>query len=459
MSRRAAIYARISDDREGAGLGVERQERDCRGLAERLGWQVIEVYTDNDLSAFDRRKQRPSYKRMLEALREGHVTAVLTWHNDRLHRSVRELEDFIDLVEESKAAVQTVMAGTYDLTTATGRLQARMVGAFAQYESEHKRDRQLRKALELAEAGKVGNGGHRPFGFEADRMTVREEEASVLRELYAQVLAGRSLRSLRRHLSETGIRTTTGNVWSLQGLRYNLLSGRNAGLREHRGVVVGKAVWPPIVDRATWDQVGAVLRDSARYTGDHDGARRYVLTGFLRCGLCGKKLRPNRKASLQRFACRRDADGCGSILIRYTPAEEHVVDLILDRLEAEAHLTVDVPTDPTAELLAKIEAEEARLRRLVAAYAEDAQGDPLELRLAAAGHRAKIDQYRRDLASTVKHQPLGDPLAVRSAWLAGAYDLEQKRSVLNLLVERIDVGPAVRGRNYFDPDRLALTWR
>jgi site-specific DNA recombinase len=45
------IYCRISRDRVGAGLGVERQEEDCRDLANRLRWDVVDVYTDNDLSA------------------------------------------------------------------------------------------------------------------------------------------------------------------------------------------------------------------------------------------------------------------------------------------------------------------------------------------------------------------------------------------------------------------------
>jgi hypothetical protein len=49
---RAAIYVRISSDRTGAGLGVARQEEDCRALCERLGWQVVRVYPDNDVSAY-----------------------------------------------------------------------------------------------------------------------------------------------------------------------------------------------------------------------------------------------------------------------------------------------------------------------------------------------------------------------------------------------------------------------
>lgn len=461
----SAIYVRISDDREGAGLGVERQENDCRALAAALGWDVAEVYVDNDLTAYAasrRSKPRPAYQRMLSALSEGIVTGIVVWHNDRLHRSARELEDFIDLIDRVGAAVQTVKAGRYDLTTPTGRMQARIVGAVAQYESEHKSERVKAKYRQLAEAGEVGNGGHRPFGYAADRRSVIPEEAEALRDAYAQVRAGRSLRSVANDLSNRGFLTTTGRPWSMQALRYNLLSGRNAGLREHKGVVVGPAVWPAVVDRATWDDVRAVLLDKRRHSGDHDGARRYLLTGFLRCGLCGSKLRTNRQASEQRFACRRDNGGCGGILIRYAPVEDFIVDLVLDRLEAEAHLNESGSEahDPAAELHAEIAREELRLERLVAAYADDPEGDPLELRAASRKHRERISDLKETLADSLRRQPLReDPAEVRAAWLVGKYDLEQKRGVVDLLIERIDVASAIKGRNYVDPGRLSVTWR
>ncbi|WP_200306659.1 recombinase family protein [Streptomyces adelaidensis] len=56
---------RISDDREGAGLGVKRQEKDYRALITQLGWTVVEMYDDNDMSATNRRKKRKGYHRML----------------------------------------------------------------------------------------------------------------------------------------------------------------------------------------------------------------------------------------------------------------------------------------------------------------------------------------------------------------------------------------------------------
>jgi site-specific DNA recombinase len=120
---RVAVYCRISQDGEGQGLGVARQEADCRRLAERRGWDVVEVYVDNDLSAYSG-KARPGYQRLLADIEAGKVEAVVAWHPDRLHRSPVELEAFIDLVERSGVGVETVQAGRVDLATPAGRMNA-----------------------------------------------------------------------------------------------------------------------------------------------------------------------------------------------------------------------------------------------------------------------------------------------------------------------------------------------
>ncbi|WP_196761199.1 recombinase family protein, partial [Mycobacterium avium] len=66
----AAIYARISSDAEGTGLGVARQLEDCRRLAADRGWPVGAEYVDNDVSAFSG-KLRQQYARMLADLESG----------------------------------------------------------------------------------------------------------------------------------------------------------------------------------------------------------------------------------------------------------------------------------------------------------------------------------------------------------------------------------------------------
>ena len=127
---RAVIYCRISQDRTGAGLGVDRQRQDCEALAERNGWQVVEVYVDNDVSAYSG-KLRKDYRRMLTDLDQGAATVVIVWHTDRLTRSIVELEEYIELSDRRGIATHTVQAGTIDLATPSGRMTARILGAVA----------------------------------------------------------------------------------------------------------------------------------------------------------------------------------------------------------------------------------------------------------------------------------------------------------------------------------------
>src|SRR5215218_3773456 len=198
----AVTYARISNDRTGAGLGVERQAADCRDLALKLGLGEPDVLDkDNDLSAYSG-KRRPDYEKLKQGLREGRWSHLLVWHVDRLCRNVRDLEDLVDLVN-GKVEVHTVKGGEINLETPEGRLQARMLGTLARYESEHRSDR-VRRALEqLAESGKP-HGGPRRYGWHSDG-TIEPTEAGVVAELTRRVIGGESVRSLAAELRQRGV--------------------------------------------------------------------------------------------------------------------------------------------------------------------------------------------------------------------------------------------------------------
>ncbi|MGQ1796990.1 recombinase family protein [Kocuria oceani] len=68
--QRAIIYARISQDRTGAGLGIERQFTECVEFAEQHGLQVVERLADNDISAYSG-KRRPGYQELLDVPSQG----------------------------------------------------------------------------------------------------------------------------------------------------------------------------------------------------------------------------------------------------------------------------------------------------------------------------------------------------------------------------------------------------
>jgi len=88
---RAGVYTRISSDPSGERASVERQRADCEAHCLARGWKVTGVFCDNDTSAYST-KRRPAYARVLAAAESGAIDAIVTWHNDRLHRSPRELE-------------------------------------------------------------------------------------------------------------------------------------------------------------------------------------------------------------------------------------------------------------------------------------------------------------------------------------------------------------------------------
>src|SRR5262245_19566511 len=121
-----AIYCRLSQDRTGESLGIERQEQLCRKLADEKGWTVTEVYIDRDISAYSGRR-RPSYDRMVDDLKNGIRDAVVVVDQDRLTRHVRELEDFISLADANGIALASV-SGEIDLSTSDGRFRARIMG-------------------------------------------------------------------------------------------------------------------------------------------------------------------------------------------------------------------------------------------------------------------------------------------------------------------------------------------
>jgi site-specific DNA recombinase len=474
--RRVAIYCRISDDREGAGLGVARQEADCRDRAARLAWSVSGLYVDNDFSAYSG-KIRPEYRRLLDDLRSGVADAVIAWHTDRLHRSPRELEEFIDICEGAGVAVETVKAGPVDLSTPAGRAVARTLGAWARYESEHKAERIRRKALEVAQAGKVWGGAPRPFGFERDRVTVRESEAEVIRECVRRVLAGEGVRTLARDLNSRGICTSSGRQWSAQTLKRLLASGRISGQRDHQprvrgetrrslvGEIVADAVWPGIISKEDTARPRALLMDPERRLTPVT-PRRCLLTGILRCARCGAAMcgRP-REDGRMRYVCNKmpGNNHCGKTYVLTASADECVRGMLKVALDSPEFVKTIRSKDRSGgdeAVLRQITTDQHKLEELAEDYATDVitRKEWLRARELLEG---RLEAARKRLSTTSQSAAieglLGDSVTFGEVW--EGLSLPRRRAAISALLDRIIVHPGVPGRNTFDPQRLEPVWR
>ena len=457
------IYARISEDRDGKGLGVTRQVADCERLAAARGWQVVDRYIDDDVSAYNGRV-RPEYRRMLDDLREGLIEGVVVWHLDRLHRRPKELEEFLELCDEHGIHSLASVSGDIDLGTHDGQLMARVVGAFARKESDDKSRRVRRKHEELAQAGKFAGGGTRPFGFEPDRRTLRESEATIVRECTRRVLAGEAVRSLCNDLNERGVPTATGKRWRPNVMTRMLMSGRISGQREHRGELVATAEWPGIISVAEGARLRALFTDPARRT--NWSARRYLLARLLRCGLCDATLvsRP-RKNGIRGYACVSGPGswGCGRIHMLAEPLEAFIVDAVLYRLDSpELAAAMNGASDhpDSTRIQTELDEASAHLTELAQAYGERtislsewlAARDPIELRLSTA----KRELARLGRVSVVEGH-VGHASALRKLW--PDMPLTRQRAIVAAVLDHLVIRPARPGYNRFDETRVSAVWR
>lgn len=456
--KRAAIYARISHDREGESLGVTRQEDDARELAERLGYEVVELYVDNDRSASTRtRKVRPEYDRMLAAARAGRFDAVLAYSNSRLTRRPREVEDLIELHERHGIRLHTVVSGDDDLSTADGRMIARIKGSVDASDAERTAERVARAARQAAESGRW-HGGPRPFGYESDGVTVREPEAEAIREAYRIVLAGGSVRSVMLDWNSRGLRTgRSGRAWTLGGVRDVLCNPRYAGKRAYRGEVVADAEWPAVVDLTTWEAVRAMLKDPSRRHGPKSARR--LLTGIATCGVCGHRVHcTGSTADNHLYRC---AGSQGHVARRGTPIDELVEAVVVARLSEPDAAYLAKPAadeDDLDEVRQEVSALRARLDQLATDFA-DGDLTASQLRSATKRLRERIDTGEQRLAAGSRDdvlRPLVDTDDVAAVW--STLDTDRKRAVIDTLVT-VTILPTGRGVRTFRPETVKIGWK
>lgn len=484
---RAALYTRISLDRTGESLGVQRQSDDCRKLADQLGWTVVHTFTDNDISATSG-KRRPGFEALLAAMAADEVDAVICWHPDRLYRKLSDLSRLLDVAKGVE--LRSVTAGELDLSTPTGRMLAGILGSVSTAEVEHKAERQRRAARQLAESGKPK--WRRAFGY-LDTPTgpvLDPLAAPLVAEAYALVLAGGSLNDVAALWNSADALTVSGKRWTAPAVSQFLRRPRNAALRTYqadrgpadRDSIIGAGTWEPLVDPDTFWAVQAVLESPGRRPG-RKSVSKHPLTGIISCGACGDGFlkgqwvsNPNggQPGRLKAGQVRRGPTGrtyaiayscatCRRNGIRAHHLEPLLYDLVAGRLampDAVGLLKAELHDQAEAEAL-RVEANALRtqLDQLGVDYAEGlltarqvkTATEVIESKLAAVEHR-QHDAARTRVFDGI---PLGTP---EVAAAVEALSPDRFRAVLDVLMT-VTVDPVGKSGKDFKTERVRVVWR
>lgn len=457
---RVGVYARISEDRDGQQTATARQMGDCREFAERRGWEVVDVFEDVDISAFDTKAKRPEFLRMLEALRTGEIDGVVVWKLDRLSRQQRDLVRVTEACEPHKAFLASVVEGI-NTAESIGQFVAELLVAQARMESANTSIRQRRKAREQKQQGLPPSNGRRCFGYDRKYAMLIEDEAALIREARDRVLAGEGLRSICYDWQSRDIRTTGGNPWRTQFLLRLLLSPTLSAQRELDGQLY-PGTWTPIVTPDDTRRLREIL--SAR-GGRKRPARVGLVTGHIRCERCGERMYTSRRNDgSRRYTCNKTpgTKACGKMTVLAEPLEELVAEIVFAAVDdASLRSQIEARSGDDDGLLPAIRKDEEALEVLAKDYYADSLVSREEFMAARSVLNERLEVNRAKLAKRTSSGAVGHFLGhgelLREAWAKGSFDW--RRSIVGALLVHVEIAPGKPGRLPFDPQRVRPVWK
>jgi DNA invertase Pin-like site-specific DNA recombinase len=498
------MYLRQSKDKYGNEVRVDDQRTDLTKLCIHRDWTWTE-YKDNDYGASGRMpgstragKKRPAFLRMVRDIKAGKLDAICVWDADRLVRHPRELEDIIDLADIHGLELATVSGGDFDLSTPTGRANARMKGVFARQEMEQKAMRQKDANGKRVPDERAPWWPTRPFGYDAARdytadpengvwWTVKRAknqppvfnpirkhptEAKLVVAAYRRFNTGTTVRTIATGWNAKGIKTPLGNRWTGVTVRALLLAARNASFERGR---VGKGIrrytvegrddkgrvtkvehevegtWPALVSRAVWEQAVRKLEDPRRRRGT-DSGRKYLLSGIALCGLCGKPLGCTMSSrGTRQYACVH----CHRINRAGEKLDALIIETVVRRLSKPDAVNLLRPAvDPVDAQ--ELEAERAALQDKLVALGKEYATAPAVFRQSALNEiqqqLAAIDAQLQDPGQAEIFEGVIGAKDVRKAFTG--LDLGRRRTIVSALMT-VTVKPVgKRSGAVFNPDAI-----
>lgn len=452
---RAAVYLRISQDRTGQELGVDRQWEDCWALVQRRGDELVGKYVDNDTPAKGVGK-RDEYARLIAAVQRGEIDRIYVWSQGRLWRNRVERAQGFEVLRDARVSLIQVKGPEVDMSTAMGRMIAGIIGEFDTGENEVKAERQEREALQRAERG-LPPGGRRAFGYRGTEVV--EAEAQAVKAAYAQLLSGATLSKIARDMNAAGHKTTVGGPWTINGVRSMLLNPRYAGHRTYRGQIHGPGAWAALVDETTFEAVRAMLTDPDRNVS-RNNALTWLGTGLYRCGRCPGQTVISTYRGIKGRGTQRRVYRCPECYMTRVadPIDKWVtafVGELLSRSERLAERLARREDGPDVEALS---AEAKAIRVRLDALADNLDIDEADLARRSRKLRERLAEIQQALAEAGRGSAAGALAATgdpKAAWLA-LDDIARRQAVIRDLctVRLLPMGP---GRKPFAPESVDIT--
>jgi site-specific DNA recombinase len=289
----AVIYCRVSTEDQVDNNSLPVQRRDCQERAEKLGCDVLEVFTEEGVSGT--KQERPAMARMLVfcAANKDRVRYVVVKDIDRFSRDVL-------VYHTLRAQFRSLGIGLYSVNQpniAEGTAESRLLEAMFSGISQYERDKILQRTLAGTKEA-IARGGwtyYAPYGYRTHRtsdnvptLTIDEAEAGMVRKAFELFARGTKLVEVTARLNALGYRTKRGGELSFQTVYCVLQNPVYVG-KVQSSYFPGRLIdgrHPAIIPNDLWHRVQQQIRGKEPPPTRHKFSPDFALTGTLRCGVC-----------------------------------------------------------------------------------------------------------------------------------------------------------------------------
>ena len=336
---RCAVYTRKSSEegleQEFNSLDAQREACEAYIASQKPeGWVLVpDRYDDGGISGGT--LERPALKRLLADIEARRVDVVVVYKIDRLSRALMDFAKLVEVFDRNNVTFVSVTQ-SFNTTTSMGRLTLNILLSFAQFEREVIGER-IRDKFAASRKKGMWMGGFVPLGYDVKdrKLVVNEAEAATVRMIFERFVKIGSATELVRKLRAEDVRGKQGKLVD-KGYVYKLLNNRvYVGEAVHKGMAY-PGEHQAIIDRALWDRVHAVLRESPRKRAANTRAQTPALLKGLIFGPTGRAMTPThtrKGGKLYRYyvstdVLKRDAEACP---VRRVPAAE-IESAVVDQL-------------------------------------------------------------------------------------------------------------------------------
>ncbi len=356
----AALYARVSSDRQDVDLSVAAQLRALRDHARKNGYIVAREYVDEAESG--RIADRPEFRKMIDAASKTNAPfrEILVWKFSRFTRKREHAVAFKSMLRRKGVRVVSITEQADD--TPTGKLLEGIIESVDEFYSENLAQEVTRGMREAASRG-FWVASRTPYGY--NRVMVQDgpkkrptlepdpDAARVVKRIFDMAEAGTGMLKIAQALNDEGIASPAGKLWSKNGIHFILrnevytgaLVWGAKGKGKDEPVRVEKA-FPSIVSKTRFRRVNRLMRSRApKRAHPRRVGSTYLLSGLVKCKACNRALsgQDAKSGQFAYYVCqsimKRGKDACDTPRLNARRFEELVVGKIRSNILTESSIT------------------------------------------------------------------------------------------------------------------------